>query len=443
MSRKTIVLFILILLFFPYTSAYSPKITGITHYHDGFLVLTHYSNNTTQLWFFEPGKGFRLLNATFLNLTFMHSNGKRVLMYRNLSDIYSAPDVQLYVYDGELHHLGDFNGVTDCGDDLYVYWNGEFYLLFQPWDACQMTGYDWYAIVNGNGTIFKLPGGDRGWSTVCTHSKCYVDNLQVVPHGYMVGYTDFYTELTTLRLVTLSNGEIQVKNLTFGNLYAKWSGACFNGTHFATLLGNWMELPYVSTLKFYLAVIDTRGNYRIIPLDSVPSNENVSLELLGSHGGSWVVRKYRYWILFNPNSSSGFYYKTKTMPYFLVSPRGVVELSNDTKITATCQRDYPQIVFEGRHVVESPLKLNGKNVTINGSLLLYSGMTLKLPFNVSIADCGNGCLLSNGEELAYFDGYTVKPIKLPVNRAMIRWLSLLGVTFALLFIGGLAKARRR
>jgi len=439
MKNYVFVFFFLILLSSPYASAYSPKITGITHYHDGFLVLTHYSNNTTQLWFFEPGRGFRLLNTTFLNLTFIHSNGKRVLMYRNLSDIYSAPDVQLYVYDGELHHLGDFNGVTDCGDDLYVYWNGEFYLLFQPWDACQMTGYDWYAIVNG--TIFKLPGGDRGWSTVCTHSKCYVDNLQVLPHGYMVGYTDFYTELTTLRLVTLSSSGIRIKNITFGNLSADWAEACFSGTHFATILGNWMELPSPSTLKFYLAVIDTGGDYKIVPLDSIPSNENVSLELLGSHGGNWVVRKYRYWRLFS--SSRGFYYKTETISYFLVSFRGVVEMSNETNITATCQRNYPQIVFEGRQVVKAPMKLNGKNVTINGSLLLYSGRTLKLPLNVTIADCGNGCLLSNGERLVYFNGHAVEPVKFPVNQAETTRLILLGITLTLLIIGGLAKARRR
>jgi|GEM_PF-3335738 len=439
MKNYVFVFFFLILLSSPYASAYSPKITGITHYHDGFLVLTHYSNNTTQLWFFEPGRGFRLLNTTFLNLTFIHSNGKRVLMYRNLSDIYSAPDVQLYVYDGELHHLGDFNGVTDCGDDLYVYWNGEFYLLFQPWDACQMTGYDWYAIVNG--TIFKLPGGDRGWSTVCTHSKCYVDNLQVLPHGYMVGYTDFYTELTTLRLVTLSSSGIRIKNITFGNLSADWAEACFNGTHFATILGNWMELPSPSTLKFYLAVIDTGGDYKIVPLDSIPSNENVSLELLGSHGGNWVVRKYRYWRLFS--SSRGFYYKTETISYFLVSFRGVVEMSNETNITATCQRNYPQIVFEGRQVVKVPLKLNGKNVTINGTLLLYNGKSFKLPFNATIADCGNGCLLSNGERLVYFNGHAVEPVKFPVNQAETTRLILLGITLTLLIIGGLAKARRR
>ena len=439
MKNYVFVFFFLILLSSPYASAYSPKITGITHYHDGFLVLTHYSNNTTQLWFFEPGRGFKLLNATFLNLTFIHSNGKRVLMYRNLSDIYSAPDVQLYVYDGELHHLGDFNGVTDCGDDLYVYWNGEFYLLFQPWDACQMTGYDWYAIVNG--TIFKLPGGDRGWSTVCTHSKCYVDNLQVLPHGYMVGYTDFYTELTTLRLVTLSSSGIRIKNITFGNLSADWAEACFNGTHFATILGNWMELPSPSTLKFYLAVIDTGGDYKIVPLDSIPSNENVSLELLGSHGGNWVVRKYRYWRLFS--SSRGFYYKTETISYFLVSFRGVVEMSNETNITATCQRNYPQIVFEGRQVVKVPLKLNGKNVTINGTLLLYNGKSFKLPFNATIADCGNGCLLSNGERLVYFNGHAVEPVKFPRNQAETTRLILLGITLMLLIIGGLAKARRR
>jgi len=441
MKKRISILFLLILLLSPYASAHSPRVTGIIHYRGGFLVLTHYSNNTTQLWFFEPGKGLKLLNATFPNLAFIHSTGDRVLMYQNLSDIYSAPDVQLYTYDGKFHHLSDFNGVTDCGDKLYIYWNGEFYLLFQPWDACQMTGYNWYAIVDGS--IFKLSGEDRGWSTVRIHSKRYVDNLQVVPHGYMVGYTDFYTQLTTLRLVTLSSTGIQIKNITFGNLYADWAGACFNGTHFATILGNWMEVPVnnESVLRFYLAIINTRGNYKIIPLDSIPSNNNVSLELLGSHGRNWVVRKYRYWKLFN--SSRGFYYTTKTISYFLVSPKGVVELSNNTKITATCRRNYPQIVFEGRQVVKSPLKLNGKKVTINGTLLLYGEKSFKLPFKATTVDCGNGCLLSNGVELAYFDGSNVKLVKFPLNQAIVRWLTLLGITFNLLFAVWLMKARRQ
>ncbi|NJE62069.1 hypothetical protein [Thermococcus sp. 21S7] len=438
MKKRIYILFFLILLLSPHTVASPLGITGMAHYQDGFLILTRFTNNTTQLWLFEPGRGFKLLNATFLNLTFIHSNGKRVLMYRNLSDIYSAPDVQLYVYDGELHHLGDFNGVTDCGDDLYIYWNGEFYLLFQPWDACQMAGYDWYAIVNGS--ILKLPGEDRGWSTVLFHSKRYADNLQVVPHGYLLGYTDFRTGLTSLRLVTLSNGEIRVKNITFGNLSAKWSEACFNGTHFATLLGSWMGLPYVSTLKFYLAIVNTTGDYKIIPLDSIPLDENVSLELLGSYNGNWVVRKYRYWRLFS--SSRGFYDKAKTLSYFLVS-RGVVKMSNETNVMATCRRNYPQIVFEGRQVIKAPLKLNGKNVTINGTLLLYGGNTFKLPFNVTLADCGNGCLLSNGKELAYFNGNDVKTIKLPENQTENIWLSLLVAVFSLLLIGWLVKMRRQ
>ncbi|NJE45885.1 hypothetical protein E3E35_00365 [Thermococcus sp. GR7] len=440
MKKRISILFFLILLLSPYASAYSPRITGIIHYRGGFLVLTHYPNNTTQLWFFEPGKGLKLLNATFPNLAFIHSTGNRVLMYQNLSDIYSAPDVQLYTYDGKFHHLGDFNGVTDCGDKLYIYWNGEFYLLFQPWDACQMTGYDWYAIVNGS--IFKLPGDDRGWSTVRIHSKRYVDNLQVVPHGYMVGYTDFYTQLTTLRLVTLSSTGIRIKNITFGNLYADWAGACFNGTHFATILGNWMEVPVnnESVLRFYLAIINTRGDYKIIPLDSIPSNDNVSLELLGSYDGKWVVKKY--WFRYLSNSSGG-YKKTKTLGYFIVSPKGVVEVGNETKVTAICRRNYPQLLFEGRHVVKSPLKLKGRSVAINGTILFYAGRTFKLPFNATLADCGNGCLLSNGKELAYFNGVRVEIVKFPSNQAMIHWLILFGITFTLLLAVWLMKARRQ
>ncbi len=437
--KNVLIPILIFVLLSPYASAHSPRITGIIHYRGGFLVLTHYPNNTTQLWFFEPGKGLKLLNATFPNLAFIHFTGDKVLMYQNLSDIYSAPDVQLYTYDGKFHHLGDFNGVTDCGDKLYIYWNGEFYLLFQPWDACQMTSYDWYAIVNGS--VFKLPGDDRGWSTVRIHSKRYVDNLQVVPHGYMVGYTDFYTELTTLRLVTLSSTGIRIKNITFGNLYADWAGACFNGTHFATILGNWMEVPVnnESVLRFYLAIINTRGDYKIIPLDSIPSNDNVSLELLGSYDGKWVVKKYRFRYL--PNSPRG-YKKTKTLGYFIVSPKGVVEVGNETKITAICRRDYPQLLFEGKHVVKSPLKLKGRSVSINGTLLIYDGKTFKLPFNATIGDCGNGCLLSNGRELAYFDGSGVEPVKFPLNHAMTRWLTLFGITLTLLIIGWLAKVRR-
>ncbi|WP_461864063.1 hypothetical protein [Thermococcus sp.] len=355
--HKSSVLFLLFLLVsLPFVSAEPFKVIGAIHYHDGFLALTHNSNNTTQLWFFEPDVGFRLLNATFLNLTFIHSTGNRVLMYQNLSDVYSAPDIQLYTYDGKLHHLGDFNGVTDCGDTLEIYWNGEFYLLFQPWDSCQMRGYDWYTVVNN--TVYQILNDDRSYSTICVHSGCYVGNLQVVPHGYLVGYTNFDTDITSLRLITLSSSGIRMKNITFGNLSVGWSGACFNGTHFATLVDNWVSVAFYNetTGKFYLGIINTTGNYRLVFLDSIPASENISFSLLGSYDGKWVVRKYRYWASWN--SSTGWYLKKKTLSYLLISPEGVTEVDNATNLTPVCRQNWPLLIFKGRTPVKNPLFLN-------------------------------------------------------------------------------------
>lgn len=274
--KRLVGLLVLSLLFSPYLLASPLQVRGgIAHYRDGFLVLTAgSSSNTTQLWLYWPGKGFKLLNETFPNLTFVHSSGERVLLYRNVSDVYSAPDIQFYVYDGALHFAGGFNGVTDCWDELSMYWNGKFYMIFQPWEACQMTGYNWYALVNT--TVYPLLDDDRGGrSTVCTGSKCYVGNIQMIPpNGYLVGYTNFYTEITNLRAVVFTPSGIKIENITFGNLSAEWGGgSCFNGTHFGVLVDNYADIAFhnETVWRFYLGIINTTGNYTLIPpLDSVP-----------------------------------------------------------------------------------------------------------------------------------------------------------------------------
>ncbi|WP_258083240.1 hypothetical protein [Thermococcus thermotolerans] len=438
MKERVVPVFVFFFLSFLISSnvlASEPEITGIIHYHDGFLVLTHHSNNTTQLWFFEPGKGFKLLNATFPNLTFIHSTGDSVLLYRNLSKGPYLQDFGLYIYDGKLHFLGNYSETDNWGVGSEIYWNGKFYLFLEAdWSTQRGDYYDWYAIVGDK--IYRVfpPSPD---------SSLYLLGVWELPSGYLIEGNDPMSYQSELFLIALNGSRLVFRNLTPANLSV--GGLCFNGTHFAALDSNWFKVIFynASVWKYYLQIISPNGNYWLIPIDSFAKEkgEHVYLDLLGYQGGEWVVRKYLYWCNRTGNYSRSCH--ERTLNYFLVSRKGVEKIGNSSNLTGTCRRNYPQIVFKGRQVVKSPLKLNGKDVTINGTLLSYDGKSLKIPFNVILADCSNGCLLSNGKELAYFDGYTLKPIKLPVNRVMIRWLSLLGVTFVLLFIGGIAKARRR
>ena len=147
--KKLLIPILMLVLLSPYASAYSPKITGIIHYRSGFLVLTEGpTNNTTQLWFFEPEKGLNLLNATFPDLTFIHSIGKRVLLYRNLSKGPYLQDFELYVYDGKLHHLGNYSERDNWGIGSRIYWNGKFYLFLEAdWSTQRGDYYNWHVIV--------------------------------------------------------------------------------------------------------------------------------------------------------------------------------------------------------------------------------------------------------------------------------------------------------
>ncbi|WP_457750500.1 hypothetical protein, partial [Thermococcus sp.] len=387
------------------------------------------------LWFFEPGKGFRLLNATFPNLTFIHSTGDSVLLYRNLSKGPYLQDFGLYIYDGKLHFLGKYSETDNWGVSSEIYWNGKFYLFLEAdWSTERGDYYNWYAIVGDK--IYKV-------FPPSSESSLYFLGVWVLPDGYFVEGEGPMNYQDQLFLIALNGSRIVFRNLTPANLSV--GGLCFNGTHFAAVDSNWFKwISYNSSVwKYYLQIISPSGDYRLVPLGSYLEgwDEYIYLDLLGYRKGAWVIRKYKYWCNRTGNYSIKFH--ERTLNYFLISQKGVEKIGNSSNLTGTCRRNYPQIVFEGRHVVKSPLKLNGKDVMINGTLLSYDGKSLKIPFNVTLADCGNGCLLSNGRELVYFDGYTLKPIKLPVNRAMIHWLILLGVTVALLFISGLAKARRR
>lgn len=432
--KRLVSLLLIISLITPQTIAYHPQIAGIAHYRDGFLVLTAgSSSNTTQLWLYEPGKGFKLLNETLPNLTFVHSSGKEVLLYRNVSDVYSAPDIQFYVYDGALHFAGGFNGVTDCWDELSMYWNGKFYMIFQPWEACQMTGYNWYALVNT--TVYPLLDDDRGRSTVCTGSKCYVGNIQMIPNGYLVGYTNFYTEITNLRAVVFTPSGIKIENITFGNLSAEWGGSCFNGTHFGVLVDNYADIAFYNETvwRFYLGIINTTGGYTLIPLDSVPKGKNISLSLLGSYDGRWIVRKYRYWYSWNPTTgrNSG----EETLGYLIVSPSGGIEVSKSLNVTPICEQNWPLLVFRGRSPVDNTPLLNGCEVNINESILTYQGRSFELHFSPKMGDCGNGCLFSDGRELVYFNGSGVQLVEFPKKNTIgTGIIVVLGLVFAAMLI---------
>jgi len=438
--RSSLLVFCVVLMVLTpsFVSAEPLRVTGITHYHNGFLILVNLtSNDTTQLWFFEPGKGFRLLNATFPELTFIHSTGDRVMLYRNLSEGPYLQNFELYTYDGKLHFLGNYSETNNWGVGSRIYWNGRFYLFLEAdWSTQRGDYYNWYAIVGNK--IYKVfpPNSD---------SSLYLLGVWELPGGYFVEGEDPMSYQDQLFLIAFKGSRIVFRNLTPANLSV--GRLCFNGTHFAALDSNWFKVIFynASVWEYYLQLISSNGNYQLIHVDSFAKEkgEHVYLDLLGYREGAWVIRKYKYWC--NRTGSYSRKCLERTLNYFLVSSESAKKLDNTSNLTAFCIRSKPQPVFGGEVPIKHSysLVLKGENVTINGSLLLYDGKSFKLPFNATIADCGNGCLLSNGEELAYFDGYTVKPIKLPVNRAMIRWLSLLGVTFALLFIGGLAKARRR
>ena len=435
--RSSLLVFCVVLMVLTpsFVSAEPLRVTGITHYHNGFLILVNLtSNDTTQLWFFEPGKGFRLLNATFPNLAFIHSTGDSVLLYRNLSKGPYLQDFELYTYDGKLHFLGNYSETDNWGVSSRIYWNGKFYLFLEAdWSTQRGDYYNWYAIVSDKSYKVFPPSSD---------SSLYFLGVWELPDGYFVEGEDPMSYQDELFLVALNGSSVVFRNLTPVNLSV--GGLCFNGTHFAALDSNWFKwISYNSSVwKYYLQIISPNGGYRLVLLGSYSEgwDEHIYLDLLGYRKGAWVIRKYRYWCNRTGNYSRKCH--ERTLNYFLVSSEGVEKVDNTSNLTASCIRSEPQTVFGGEVPIKPRLVLKGKNITINGTLLSYDGKSFKLPFNATIVDCSNGCLLSNGKELAYFDGYTVKPVKLPVNRSMIRWLSLLGVTFTLLLLGGLAKVHR-
>ncbi len=431
MKKRIFTFFFLILLFSPYTSAYSPRITGIIHYRDGFLILTHYSNNTTQLWFFEPGKGFKLLNATFLNLTFIHSTGGRVLLYRNLSKGPFFQDFELYVYDGKLHFLGNYSETNNWGVGSEIYWNGKFYLFLEiDWSTQRGDYYNWYAIVGDE--IYKVfpPSLD---------SSLYFLGVWQLPAGYLLEGEDPMSYQDELFLVALNGSRIVFENLTPVNLSV--GRLCFNGTHFAALDSNWFKVIFYngSVWRYYLQVISLSGNSRLIPLDSFAKDEgeNVYFELLGSRDGVWVVRKYKHWC--NGPGDGSLKCHEMTLGYFLVSQGCVEKIDNISNLTASCTRREPQAIFKWGRLVRNSLTLNSRRVVVNGTVISYGGRTFILPFNIIIGDCGNGCLLSNGMEIAYFDGNNVRLMRFPPSQVITRWLAVFGIIFSILIIKMIAE----
>ncbi|NJD98932.1 hypothetical protein E3E26_03900 [Thermococcus sp. LS1] len=446
--RKYILLIFLLHLFLShYVLADSPEITGIIHYHDGFLVLTQGSaNNTTQLWFFEPGKGFKLLNATFPNLTFVHSNGERVLLYRNLSNPY-FPDFQLYTYDGKLHFLGNFTGIDDLYDASAIYWNGEFYFFFEIEGTFKVGLYHWYAIVNNSiYSLIKPSDIDKEYSFACTwlDDSCYLGDIQSVPHGYLVVYTPFSSYWGEPQLVKLNGSELVIKNLTEDGLSSDWvlpnldghyeGFLCFNGTHFATIMHNANQLLFNNSTVWtrYFEIINLNGSYRLIPLGSIPRESNLSLTFAGTYNGKWIIRKDYWW---KPEKGQIPKWHRKVLEYILISSKGIEEVENATDITPVCRKNRPQVVFIGRRPVKGTLKFNGSEVTVNGSVLYHKGNAFKLPFKPKIADCGNGCLLSDGRRLAYFDGNGVRIVEFPGERSLERsYLAALGIAVIVLLL---------
>ena len=399
--RKFPVLFLLFLLVSPsLVSAGHFEVTGIVHYRDGFLILTHNSNNT-QLWFFEPGKGFTLLNATFPNLTFVHSNGEEVLLYQNSSDHHYLQRFHLYVYDGELKSLGDYTEFDEIGMDSRIYWNGEFYLFLEiDWTTQEGSSYNWYAILGSSiYRLFPEEGENR-----------YFSGVWWIPHGYAIIGWDPESYRRELFFVTLQDSHLSLVNLTPTNLSV--DGLCFNGTHLGTLVSNRFELisGNVSTLRYYLQTININGEYVLIPIAVFDRNgeKNITIELIGYTDGKWILKKvYSWWDISELKAHH------QILGYITVSHEEIAELTNKTNLTTVCEMVEPRKVFGWGRPVKMPLELRGERVVLNGTVLHYEKRVLGLPFKPKIGDCGNGCLFSDGRNLAYFDGNSVRILDSP------------------------------
>ena len=400
--KRIVGLFLLSLLFSSYVLTSPLPVKGIIHYHDGFLVLTAgSSNNTTQLWFFEPGKGFKLLNATFPTLTFVHSNGEEVLLYQNSSDHHYLQRFHLYVYDGELKSLGDYTEFDEIGMDSRIYWNGEFYLFLEiDWTTQEGSSYNWYAILDSSiYRLFPEEGENR-----------YFSGVWWIPHGYAIIGWDPESYRRELFFVTLQDSHLSLVNLTPANLSV--DGLCFNGTHLGTLVSNRFELisDNVSTLRYYLQTISINGEYVLIPIAVFDrkGEKNITIELMGYTDGKWILKKvYSWWDISELKAHH------RILGYITVSHKGITELTNKTSFTTVCEMVDPRKVFGWGRPVKMPLELRGKRVVVNGTVLRYGERVLRLPFNPKIADCGNGCLLSDGKELAYFNGGQIGVARFP------------------------------
>ncbi len=395
--KRTFGFFLLSLIFSSYVLTIPLPVKGIIHYHDGFLVLTEgSSNNATQLWFFEPEKGFTLLNATFPNLTFVHSNGEEVLLYQNSSDHHYLQRFHLYVYDGEPKSLGDYTEFDEIGMDSRIYWNGEFYLFLEiDWTTQEGSSYNWYGILDSSiYRLFPEEGENR-----------YFSGVWWIPHGYAIIGWDPESYRRELFFVTLQDSHLSLVNLTPANLSV--DDLCFNGTHLGTLVSNRFELisGNVSTLRYYLQTININGEYVLIPtaVFDRKGEKNITIELMGYTDGKWILKEvYSWWDI------SGLKAHHRILGYITVSHEGIAELTNKTNFTTVCEMVEPRKVFGWGRPVKMPLELRGEKVILNGTVLHYEKRVLNLPFKPKIGDCGNGCLFSDGRNLAYFDGNSVR-----------------------------------
>lgn len=420
--KRLVGLLVLSLLFSPYLLASPLQVRGIAHYRDGFLVLTAgSSSNTTQLWLYKPGKGFKLLNETFPNLTFVHSSGKEVLLYQNSSDHHYLQRFRLYVYDRELEYLGDYLEFDDYGVGSRIYWNGEFYLFLEiRWTTQEGSSYSWYAIINGS--IHRLLPNEK--------EGMYFSGVWQIPHGYVIMSWEPESYRRELFFITLQNSHPSLMDLTPSNVSVE--GLCFNGTHIASLISNRFRLisDNVSTIKYYLQIINMSEESKLVPLEAFDSKENVTLKLLGYTDGKWILKRvYSWWNVSELKTHH------RTLGYITVSSGGIVEFPNSTIFKPVCKMVKPQKVFDWGQPIEIPMELNGKRVVINGTALHYGGMVIKLPFSPKMGDCGNGCLFSDGEKLVYFNGSDVQLVEFPrKNTIGTGFIVVFGLVFAAMLI---------
>lgn len=90
--------------------------------------------------------------------------------------------------------------------------------------------------------------------------------------------------------------------------------------------------------------------------------------------------------------------------YLIVLFSGGIEVSKLFNVIFICEQNWFFLVFRGRSFVDNILFLNGCEVNINESILIYQGRSFEFYFSLKMGDCGNGCFFLDGRELVYFNG---------------------------------------